>query len=203
MLLNCIVLKCVTTGNSLVVQRLGLGAFTAMAQVQSQVRKLRPHKPCHTARKIMIRYVTAWNWWFDCTKLLPVKWSESRSGVSSSLWLLGLYSPWNSLGQNTGVGSLSFLQQIFLTQELNQGLLHCRWILYQLRYQGSPKFLPSGLQVSGENPEKALSSGREKLGRWGGVSWGVCTQRTPPGFWLSPSELHFPSSGHTWSSGFS
>ena len=58
-LLNCIVLKCVTTGNSLVVQRLGLGAFTAMAQVQSQVRKLRPHKPCHTARKIMIRYVTA------------------------------------------------------------------------------------------------------------------------------------------------
>ena len=41
--------------------------------------------------------------------------------------------------KNTGVGSLSFLQQIFLTQELNQGLLHCRQILYQLSYQGSPK----------------------------------------------------------------
>ena len=40
--------------------------------------------------------------------------------------------------KNTGVGSLSLLQQIFLTQELNQGLLHCRWILYQLGYQGSP-----------------------------------------------------------------
>ena len=40
---------------------------------------------------------------------------------------------WNSLGQNTGVGSLSLLQQIFPTQELNQGLLHCRKILYQLR----------------------------------------------------------------------
>ena len=38
----------------------------------------------------------------------------------------------------TGVGSLSFFQWIFLTQELNQGLLHCRWILYQLSYQGSP-----------------------------------------------------------------
>ena len=39
---------------------------------------------------------------------------------------------------NTGVGSLSLLQQIFLTQESKQGLLHCRWILYQLSYQGSP-----------------------------------------------------------------
>ena len=39
--------------------------------------------------------------------------------------------PWNSLGQNTGVGSLSLLQGIFLTQESNQGLLHCRRILYQ------------------------------------------------------------------------
>ena len=40
--------------------------------------------------------------------------------------------------QNTGVGSLSLLQGIFPTQELNRGLLHCRWILYQLSYQGSP-----------------------------------------------------------------
>ena len=34
--------------------------------------------------------------------------------------------------KNTGVDSLSLLQWIFLTQELNRGLLHCRWILYQL-----------------------------------------------------------------------
>ena len=40
--------------------------------------------------------------------------------------------------RNTGVGSLSLLQQIFPTQELNQGLLHCRQIRYQLSYQGSP-----------------------------------------------------------------
>ena len=32
----------------------------------------------------------------------------------------------------------SLLQQIFPTQEVNRGLLHCRWILYQLSYQGSP-----------------------------------------------------------------
>ena len=47
----------------------------------------------------------------------------------------GLYSPWNSPGQNTGVGSLSLLQRIFPTQELNWGLLHCRRTLYQLSYQ--------------------------------------------------------------------
>ena len=96
--------------------------------------------------------------------------------MSDSLQPRGLYSPWNSPGQNTGVGSLSLLQgifptqgieprspalqadslpaepqgkpkntvvgslsllqRIFLTQVLNQGLLHCRWILYQLSYQG-------------------------------------------------------------------
>ena len=40
--------------------------------------------------------------------------------------------------KNTGVGSLSRLQGIFLTQELNRDLLHCRQILYQLSYPGSP-----------------------------------------------------------------
>ena len=39
---------------------------------------------------------------------------------------------------NTRVGSLPLLQWIFPTQGLNQGLLHCRQILYQLSYQGSP-----------------------------------------------------------------
>ena len=41
--------------------------------------------------------------------------------------------------KNTGMGSLSLLQVKFLTQELNQGLLHCRQILYQLSYQGNYK----------------------------------------------------------------
>ena len=40
--------------------------------------------------------------------------------------------------KNTGVGSLFVLQEILLTQKLNQGLLLCWWILYQLSYQESP-----------------------------------------------------------------
>ena len=67
--------------------------------------------------------------------------SENRSVMSDSLRPHGLYSPWNSPGQNTGVGSLSLLQGIFPTQELNPGLPHCRWILYQLCHQGSPRIL--------------------------------------------------------------
>ena len=109
-------------------------------------------------------------------KKMKVKWNEHHSVVSDSLQSHGLYSPWNSPGQNTGVGSfpspgdlpnpgieprppalqvdslraepqgkpentgvgrLSLPQGIFPTQESNHGLLHCRWILYQLSYQGS------------------------------------------------------------------
>ena len=51
----------------------------------------------------------------------------------------GLYSPWNSPDQNTGEGSLSILQGIFPTHGSNPGLPHCRWVLYQLSYQGSPE----------------------------------------------------------------
>ena len=40
--------------------------------------------------------------------------------------------------KNSRVGGLSLLQWIFPTQELNRGLLHCRWILYQLSYEESP-----------------------------------------------------------------
>ena len=65
--------------------------------------------------------------------------SECLSLASDSLRPHGLYSPWNSLGQNTGMGSLSLLQVIFPTQGLKLGLLHCRWILYQLSHKGSPK----------------------------------------------------------------
>ena len=43
--------------------------------------------------------------------------------------------------KHTGVSSLSLVQWIFLTQESNSSLLHCRWILYQLSYQGSPLYV--------------------------------------------------------------
>ena len=61
--------------------------------------------------------------------------------MSNSLGPHGLYSPWHSLSQITGVGSLSLLQGIFPTQGSNPGLPHCRWILYQLSHKGSPRIL--------------------------------------------------------------
>ena len=67
--------------------------------------------------------------------------SESRSVLSDPLGPHGLYSPRNSPGQNTGVGSLSLLQGIFPTQGWNPDLPHCRRILSQLSHQGSPNSL--------------------------------------------------------------
>ena len=51
------------------------------------------------------------------------------------------HGPWNSPGQNTGVGSLSLLQGNFPTQGSNPGLLHCRQVLYQLSNKGSARIL--------------------------------------------------------------
>ena len=68
--------------------------------------------------------------------MYQVKWNLlSRVQLFVTPWTIQSMS---SLGQNTGVGSLSLLQGIFPTQGSNQGLLCCRWILYQLSYQGSP-----------------------------------------------------------------
>ena len=55
--------------------------------------------------------------------------NESLSVVSDSLWPSGLYNPWNSPGQNTGVGSCFLLQGIFPTSGSNPGVPHCRQIL--------------------------------------------------------------------------
>ena len=66
---------------------------------------------------------------------------QSCSVMSNCLQPHRLYSPpWNSPGQNTGVGSLSLFQGIFLMQGLNPGLPPCRRILYQMSYQGSPLY---------------------------------------------------------------
>ena len=83
-----------------------------------------------------------WRPWIDYSRSLESsKSSESHSVMSHSLWPHGLYSPWNSPGQNSGVGSLSFLLGIFPTKGLNPGLLHCRQILYQLSHKGSLRIL--------------------------------------------------------------
>ena len=52
--------------------------------------------------------------------------------------------------KNSAVGSLTLLQWICPTQESNQGLLHCRWILYQLSYQGSSMTVPRRCQKTRE-----------------------------------------------------
>ena len=93
--------------------------------------------------------------------------SESYSVVSDSLQPHELYSPWISLGHNTGVGSLSFLQGIFPTQGSNPGFPHCRWILYQLSHKGSPgsevataiKFREVKKKGVGENSYRLSSTG--------------------------------------------
>ena len=78
------------------------------------------------------------------------------------VWPHGLHSPWNSPGQNTGVGSHFFLQGIFPAQGLNPGLPHCRQILYQLSHQGNPRTLEWG--------DYPFSSRSSQLRNWTEVS---------------------------------
>ena len=94
-----------------------------------------------------LRCMCPFELWFSCVSLRPH----------------GLYSPWNSPGQNTGVGSCSLLQGIFLIQGSKPGLLHCRQILYQLSHQGSPRIL--------KWVAYPFSRGSSWPKNWTGVSW--------------------------------
>ena len=80
--------------------------------------------------------------WNTFCPILVALYSESRPVVSASCdpmdYIVHEILP---SSQNTGVGSLSLLQGIFQTQGSNPGLLHCKRILYQLRYKGSPRIL--------------------------------------------------------------
>ena len=88
----------------------------------------------------------------------------SRSVVSDFVtpWTVParLLCPWNSPGKNTGVGSHSLLQGVFLTQGSNLGLLHCRQILYHLSHQGTPVYsynaILFGLQKKKKKKRKIL-----------------------------------------------
>jgi len=57
------------------------------------------------------------------------------------VWPARFLCPRNSPGKNTGVGSHSLQQGIFLTQGSNLSLLHCRQILYYLNHQGDRKIV--------------------------------------------------------------
>ena len=96
--------------------------------------------------------------------------SESHSVVSDSLRSHRQYSPWNSPGHNTRVGStspgyilpcrrISLLQGIFPTQESNPGLLHYRRILYQLNHKGSP---PTRQMVIKKSIKRKRQTGQNK-----------------------------------------
>ena len=78
-------------------------------------------------------------WWTGRAGVLQCMESQSWTWLSSQLNWTGLYSPWNCPSQNTGVGSLSLLQGLYLTQESNPSLLHFREILYQLSSREAPK----------------------------------------------------------------
>ena len=86
------------------------------------------------------------NLWIDSKVLKENSW-DFLNIESESCWVLfnslqhELYSPWKSLDRNIRISILSLLQGIFPTQGLNPGLLHCRWILYQLSHKGSPRIL--------------------------------------------------------------
>ena len=74
------------------------------------------------------------------------------------------YSPWNSPGQNSEVGSLSLLQGILPTQGSNPGLQHCRRILYQLSQREAQENW-SGLPIPSpaDPPNPGIESGNPAL----------------------------------------
>ena len=111
--------------------------------------KMMRHRVENPSSRVTILFFSEWT--VKVTQLCPTLWHPMDY----------IYSPWNSPSQNTGVGSLSLLQQIFLTQESNQSVLHCRWILNQLNYQGSSKSKESACNAEdlGSIPGLARSAG--------------------------------------------
>ena len=78
----------------------------------------------------------------------------------------GLYSPWNSPGQNTGVGSRSLLQETFPTQGSNPGLPHCKQILYHLRHKGKQKSKSHWIYSLQSKMEKLYTVSKNKTRSW-------------------------------------
>ena len=74
-------------------------------------------------------------------------------------------------GKNTGVGCHFLLQEIFPTQGLNPGLLHCRQMLHCLSHQGSHNYIQiPGLLLTGwvtlDKPLKICDSGTSLMAQW-------------------------------------
>ena len=88
--------------------------------------------------------------------------------------------------KNTGASSRFLLQGFFLTQGLNPGLLHGRWILYPLSHQGSPR---SGLSyVQMKQTEVVVSCGDLLHYVLTPNTHSFCTCEVSPKDWLAPCE---------------
>ena len=102
----------------------------------------------------------------------------------------GLYSPWDSPGQNTGVGSHSLLQGTFSTQESNQGLLHCRQILLPTELSEKQAWLEGPPLISAIEAEIRVSQVKNL------ISQATCTglfQLLPFKPWISSlAQYSFP-----------
>ena len=89
----------------------------------------------------------------------------------SRVWLFA--TPWTiqfmkfSRLEDTGVGSLSLLRGIFPTQRSNLGLLHCRYIRYQLSHQGSPDILVALYETAA----RQAGTGGVEFWQYGGGCW--------------------------------
>ena len=114
------------------------GSLCAVLSLSVMSNSLRPHG-LQPARLLCPWGFSRQEYWSGLHALLQgIFPSQGIKPRSPTLQADSLLSEPPGKPKNTGVVSLSFLQGIFLTQESNQGLPHCRWILYQLSYHGSP-----------------------------------------------------------------
>ena len=106
------------------------------------------------------------------------------------LYYLKFFTSWATReAKNTGVGNPSLLQGIFTTQELNWGLLHCRWILYQLSYEESHS---SGEGNSNPLQYSCLENSMDRQGSLGSYSpWGSKESDTTERLTVSPPVYKF------------
>ena len=113
------------------VARSGVDVFCLVSESRSVVSdSLQPHG-LYSPRNSRLEYWSGWP--FSSPGDLP---NPGIKPKSPTLPADSLPAEPQRKPKNTGVGSLSLLQQIFPTQELNWGLLHCRQILNQLSLPG-------------------------------------------------------------------
>ena len=103
-----------------------------------------------------------------------------------TLWSPGLYNPWNSPSQNTGVGSLSLLQGIFPALGSNPGLPHCRWFFTSWITRKAKEYWSGSVSQSVQSLSHDLPNTGIKPG-----SPALRVDFLPTELWGKPTFLHF------------